>query len=118
MQIHRIHIANSLHSVRNIFTTTSFVGILGILLILPQLAHNQEIAQNTAVVSPELSDNNTVIFRINAPLAEAVKLTGNWMPSLPDGNGGFTQEMTSLEMGYGLLPSPLWSRSYTLMPLW
>lgn len=111
MQIHRIHIANSLHSVRNIFTTTSFVGILGILLILPQLAHTQEIAQNTAVVSPELSDNNTVIFRINAPLAEAVKLTGNWMPSLPDGNGGFTQEMTSLEKG----EDGIWTTTITAM---
>ncbi len=93
------------------WNTARFTAILGLLLFLPQLTQTQEIAQNTAVVSPELSENNTVTFRINAPKAEEVKLTGNWMPSVPDGNGGFTQEMTALEKA----ADGIWSATITAM---
>ncbi|MDG1571932.1 alpha/beta hydrolase-fold protein [Robiginitalea sp. M366] len=67
--------------------------------IFPWLAGAQELAQNAPVVSPELVEENTVIFRIQAPDANSVKLSGNWMPNAPDGNGGFAQEMVPLTLG-------------------
>lgn len=112
MQIHRNHITLSLRLACNIFKAARFAVIIGVLLILPQLAQAQEIAQNTAVVSPELSDDNSVAFRIKAPLADEVKLTGNWMPTLPDGKGGFSQEMLSLEKG----EDGVWAATISAMP--
>ena len=72
---------------------------LGVLLSLPVFSVAQELAQNAPVVSPEVAADNTVTFRIQAPGASEVKLTGNWMPVAPDGNGGFAQQMVSLEKG-------------------
>lgn len=45
----------------------------------------QEVGQMERIVSPEISANNEVTFRIKAPTANAVKLSGNWMPSSPQG---------------------------------
>jgi len=35
----------------------------------------------TDITSPEIKNDNTVIFRFNAPDAKEVKITGDWMPS-------------------------------------
>lgn len=99
MQRHPLNSANLVRRARIKLYTVRFGAILGMLLLIPQLQQAQEIAQNTALVSPEVSDSNTVTFRINAPKAEVVKLTGNWLPTVSDGNGGFTQEMVSLKKG-------------------
>ena len=72
---------------------------LGIFLSFPVFTIAQELAQNAPVVSPELAAGNAVTFRIKAPGASEVKLSGNWMPVAPDGNGGFAQQMASLEKG-------------------
>lgn len=111
MRIRPLNLVNVGRRARIILNTARFTTILGLLLFFPHLPQAQEIAQNTAVVSPDLSDNNTVTFRINAPEAEEVKLTGNWMPSVPDGNGGFSQEMTALEKG----ADGIWSAVITVM---
>ena len=84
--------------VRQIWLNAGMFLALG-LFLMPGISSGQELAQNAPVVSPELTDNNTVTFRIKAPKAGEVKLTGNWMPYAPDGNGGFSQEMLALEKG-------------------
>ncbi len=76
----------------------SFFALV-LLLAFPGFSPAQELAQNAPVVSPERAADNSVTFRIKAPGASEVKLTGNWMPVAPDGNGGFAQEMVSLEKG-------------------
>jgi len=97
MQKNTLNIMTLDRSTRIEFSTACIVAILGLLLLNPQVGHAQEIAQNTALVSPELSDTNTVTFRIFAPQADTVKLTGNWMPTVPNGNGGSVREMVSLD---------------------
>ena len=43
----------------------------------------QEVGQMERIVSPEIHTNNEVTFRIKAPNAKSVKLSGNWMPNIP-----------------------------------
>lgn len=62
-----------------------------------QLGFAQELAQNGPLVSPELSADNSVTFRISAPDASQVKLSGNWMPFAPDAQGQVRQQMVELE---------------------
>jgi len=45
----------------------------------------QEIGQNERILSPEIGANNDVTFRIKAPNATSVKLSGNWMPTSAQG---------------------------------
>ena len=71
-------------------------------LTLPLTMNAQEVGQIERLVSPELNADNSVIFRIKAPKAENVKLSGNWMPMVPDGNQGMvrqTVELTKDEKG-------------------
>ncbi len=35
----------------------------------------------TEIISPEIHDDNTISFRVQAPGADEVKLTGDWMPA-------------------------------------
>ena len=65
------------------FNTPKFL-LLTIVMISTQL-FAQEIGQNERIISPEISANNEVTFRIKAPGANSVKLSGNWMPSTPQG---------------------------------
>ena len=46
---------------------------------------SQEVGQMERIISPEINANNEVTFRIKAPEANTVKLSGNWMPSTPQG---------------------------------
>lgn len=50
-------------------------------------AFAQEVGQVERLVSPEITANNDVIFRIKAPAATSVKLSGNWMPNVPNADG-------------------------------
>jgi len=95
-----------------IFKFSHIALILGFLLVFPLKGIAQEIAQNTPLISPERADDNSVTFRIKAPEAGEVKLTGNWMPSVPDGNGGFKQEMLSMEKA----EEGVWSATVASMP--
>ncbi|ASV32666.1 esterase [Maribacter cobaltidurans] len=56
----------------------------------------QEVGQRERLVSPELKDDNTVVFSIRAPKAENVTLSGNWMPMVPDGNQGMKRQTVAL----------------------
>ena len=54
------------------------VGLLFIVLIVPSGSYGQ-FMQGPRIVSPELHPDNTVTFRIRAPLASEVSVRGEWM---------------------------------------
>ncbi|MCK4990776.1 MAG: esterase, partial [Bacteroidales bacterium] len=41
----------------------------------------QALYGGTEIISPEIHEDHTVTFRVQAPGAEEVKLTGDWMPA-------------------------------------
>ncbi|WP_108245938.1 esterase [Muricauda brasiliensis] len=68
-------------------------------LILPLAVIGQEVGSMERLVSPEIADDNTVTFRIKAPKAEKVILSGNWMPMVPNDGMGMTRETVELTKG-------------------
>jgi enterochelin esterase family protein len=72
-----------------------FYGLF--ILLATGTTFGQELAQNTVLVSPDLANDNSVTFRILAPHADLVKLSGNWMPFAPDAQGQVSQQMVELE---------------------
>jgi len=67
-----------------------------ILLLMTLTTTAQEVGQRERLVSPELKDDNSVVFNIRAPKAENVTLSGNWMPMVPDGNQGMKRQTKAL----------------------
>lgn len=67
-----------------------------LLLLMTLTAMAQEVGQRERLVSPELKDDNTVVFSIRAPKAENVTLSGNWMPMVPDGIQGMKRQTVAL----------------------
>tara|TARA_R110000744_G_scaffold175963_1_gene294803 strand:+ start:971 stop:2137 length:1167 start_codon:yes stop_codon:yes gene_type:complete len=67
-----------------------------ILLTLPLAMNAQEVGQTERLVSPELEADNSVVFRIKAPKAENVTLSGNWMPMVPNGDQGMIRQTVEL----------------------
>jgi enterochelin esterase-like enzyme len=61
---------------KRIFLSMVILAIIG----LPLVAQ-EAIGGDQEIVSPEIHENGTVTFRLQAPKAEEVKLTGNWMPA-------------------------------------
>ena len=58
--------------------------IMTLVLIATMTFHasaQQSMFGGTAIISPEIHEDNTVTFRVQAPGAEEVKLTGDWMPA-------------------------------------
>lgn len=70
--------------------------IMVILLTLPLAMNAQEVGQTERLVSPELEADNSVVFRIKAPKAENVTLSGNWMPMVPNGDQGMIRQTVEL----------------------
>jgi enterochelin esterase family protein len=66
----------------------------------------QALYGGSAVVSPEIHKDNTVSFRIQAPEAAEVKLTGDWMPA-----EGFLPGSVVMEKG----ESGIWSHTTDVM---
>ena len=66
------------------------------LFALPFISKAQEVGQTERLVSPELENDNSVIFRIKAPQAENVSLSGNWMPMIPNGDQGMKRQTAAL----------------------
>lgn len=65
------------------------------------------------VISPEIHDNNTVTFRLKAPKAVKVQVTGDFLPTqkmkTPYGEfdaPGFA-DLTEGKMEYGNIPLPI-----------
>ena len=56
--------------------------ILAAILMLPVGAMAQQALRGNAnIVSPEINSDNSVTFRCNAPEANELKVSGDWMPS-------------------------------------
>ncbi len=68
-------------------------------LFLPVMAIGQEVGSMERLVSPEIADDNTVTFRIKAPKAENVVLSGNWMPMVQGEDMSMTRETVALTKG-------------------
>lgn len=64
----------------------------------------QAIFDHSNLVSPEVHENKTVTFRILAPKAAEVKLSGDWMPA--DGRNAGTVAMTKDEKGLWSYTTP------------
>ncbi|WP_170257981.1 esterase [Maribacter flavus] len=69
---------------------------MGILITVPSLIRSQEVGQTERLVSPELNEDRSIMFRIKAPQAESVSLSGNWMPMVPNGEQGMTRQTAQL----------------------
>ena len=66
------------------------------LLLMTLNTMAQEVGQTERLVSPELKGDNSVVFKIRAPKAENVTLSGNWMPMVPDGDQGMKRQTVAL----------------------
>ena len=56
--------------------------VLSALVLTGLLAHAQQALWSSApVVSPEIHDDHTVTFRLKAPKAVKVQLTGDFLPT-------------------------------------
>ena len=77
---------------KHLFTS---IAVIGLMVSLPSFA--QEVGQVERLVSPEISASNDVTFRLKAPLASSVKLSGNWMPMVANANGqGASRQLVDL----------------------
>ncbi len=66
-------------------------------LLFSVQAFSQEVGQVERLISPEITSTNEVIFRLKAPAATSVKLSGNWMPMVPNANGqGASRQLVEL----------------------
>jgi len=79
-----------------------FLAILALLFIGFQL--NAQQRRTARLISPVVQEDNTVIFRLLAPQATEVTLSGNWMPS-----SGNQVELTKGDSG-------VWSFQTTILP--
>lgn len=57
---------------------TLFLFIVSIILC-PNLFSQQALWRGSEIVSPEIHENNTVTFRLHAPNAKEVKISGDWI---------------------------------------
>ena len=81
--------------------------------VLPTLTQaQQDLFRNSQIVSPEIRTDNTVIFRLSAPNAKNVTISGDWLPIQ-----GFTRTpaaMTKGDNGLWTYTSPVFaSNLYT-----
>ena len=74
------------------------IQLMLVILTLPLAAIGQEVGSMERLVSPEIADDNTVTFRIKAPKAEKVVLSGNWMPMVGEGMA-MTRKTVALTKG-------------------
>lgn len=82
------------------------LSILPIFFLALSTMGQQSLAGGQQINSPEINDNNSVTFRVEAPNATEVKISGDWMP--PDGWLPGTENMQKGEKG-------IWT--YTTEPL-
>ncbi|HQN94069.1 MAG TPA: alpha/beta hydrolase-fold protein [Prolixibacteraceae bacterium] len=78
-----------------LFTTISYYAVA-----------QQSLWNNSQLVSPQINNDNSVTFRVEAPGAREVKIIGDWLPSAGQGSGSVTMKLD--EKG-------IWS--YTTTPL-
>ena len=60
-----------------------YLALLFLSVIIFSHAYGQEALFNAQqIVSPEIHDDNTVTFRLFAPAADSVKVTGDFLPTI------------------------------------
>jgi len=69
-----------------------FLILITVLTIGLTPATGQEVGQTERLISPEINPDNSVTFRINAPKAASVEVTGNWMPMISNEAGGMMRK--------------------------
>lgn len=74
-------------------------SLILVLFLVSKASFAQEIGRTERIVSPEFTANNTIYFRIKAPQAKSVQLSGNWMKMVPNGDQGMTRKLTDLTQG-------------------
>lgn len=75
----------------------------------------QSLSRGPGITSPQVNDNNTVTFRMQAPNAEDVQLSGDWMPT--EGTRRINEAMVKSDSGRwtlttNVLPSDLHTYSF------
>ena len=70
-----------------------FIFCLGNVLLIV----GQEVGQTERLISPEINPDNTITFRIHAPKATLVEVSGNWMPMVSNGSGGMIRKTLVLK---------------------
>jgi len=59
------------------------IFIVAVMTVLSfQVSAQQALHGGTEIISPEIHEDHRVTFRVQAPGAEDVKLTGDWMPAV------------------------------------
>jgi len=87
--------------------------ILVCLITLPVIAQSQQAGRGMPeIVSPEINQDHTVTFRLIAPNAKEVMISGDWMPSQgwsPGSTAMVRDEKGTWTFTSGVLPSELYS---------
>jgi enterochelin esterase-like enzyme len=74
-------------------------SLILVLFLVSNASFAQEIGRTERIVSPEFTADNAIYFRIKAPQAKSVQLSGNWMQMVPNGDQGMTRKLTDLTQG-------------------
>ncbi|PWK16720.1 enterochelin esterase family protein [Arcicella aurantiaca] len=86
--------------------------ILGIFAVIPLLTHAQRRPSN--IISPEVLSDNSVIFRLKAPNAHAVEVSGTWPSSLFKNNIPMIKKDSVYEVQVGPLPSDMYEYEFII----
>ena len=74
-------------------------SLILVLFLVSNASFAQEIGRTERIISPEFTTDNAIYFRIKAPQAKSVQLSGNWMQIVPNGDQGMTRKLTDLTQG-------------------
>lgn len=64
------------------------IGLALVVSMMPAMAQRGPVSVQDALVSPQVNADRTVTFRIYAPKASEVAITGDWMATLESRTGG------------------------------
>jgi len=74
-------------------------SLILVLFLVSNASFAQEIGRTERIVSPDFTADNAIYFRIKAPQAKSVQLSGNWMQMVSNGDQGMTRKLTDLTQG-------------------
>ena len=74
-------------------------SLILVLFLVSNTSFAQEIGRTERIVSPDFTADNAIYFRIKAPQAKSVQLSGNWMQMVSNGDQGMTRKLTDLTQG-------------------
>jgi len=74
-------------------------SLILVLFLVSNSSFAQEIGRTERIVSPDFTADNAIYFRIKAPQAKSVQLSGNWMQMVSNGDQGMTRKLTDLTQG-------------------